>query len=130
MEKKEQLDWFYENYGVIPPPKKKKKPPPKPYPSKKVLEKYGMTLEGYNRMKKFQENQCGICKKEKKLIIDHCHKTGRVRMLLCNSCNMMLGLSGDNPIILQAGVFYLKKFLWEHTEENSLLLEASLDIPT
>lgn len=54
--------------------------------------KYGLTIEDYNRMLKQQNNKCVICKQERKLVVDHDHKTGRVRGLLCNSCNRIVGI--------------------------------------
>jgi len=51
---------------------------------------YNLTLKQFNKMLKNQDYRCGICKKKKKLEVDHNHKTGKVRGLLCRRCNMGL----------------------------------------
>lgn len=61
-----------------------------------------------------QDGCCAICEKPEKeidrqLAIDHCHATGHIRGLLCNSCNWMLGHAQDNVYILQGAIDYIKK---------------------
>ncbi len=58
---------------------------------KTLRHKYGITIEEYNEMLVDQNYLCKLCNKKKKLVIDHCHKTKRVRGLLCDSCNTKLG---------------------------------------
>jgi len=74
---------------------------------------YGMTEDQYNFMLQAQNNCCDICKKEssrtKKLHIDHCHKTGKIRGLLCSNCNTTLGLVKESLEILQSIANYLRK---------------------
>jgi len=55
---------------------------------------------------------CGITESElgRKLDVDHCHETGKVRGVLCNSCNSVLGHARDNVEILQAAINYLKEY--------------------
>lgn len=58
--------------------------------------RYGVSLEEYNTMFESQGGECKICKRHqtefsKRLRVDHCHKTGRVRGLLCSRCNLHLG---------------------------------------
>jgi len=57
--------------------------------------KYGITVEQYNQMLLAQNNTCKICKNTcksgKNLAVDHCHTTGKVRGLLCATCNVNLG---------------------------------------
>ena len=58
------------------------------------LRRYGITLDDYNALLKKQGGTCAICKTaptRKKLFIDHDHKDGRVRGLLCSRCNLLLG---------------------------------------
>lgn len=59
------------------------------------IRKYGISPETYYEMLGNQDHQCGICgakpKKNKALGIDHDHKTGKVRGLLCDKCNLALG---------------------------------------
>ena len=51
--------------------------------------------------------------------VDHCHKTGQVRGLLCNHCNTALGLFRDSPEICIKAANYLKKYLEEHAKTNN-----------
>lgn len=76
--------------------------------------RYGITIADYNRMFEEQEGKCLICTKHqseltKALNIDHCHTTGKVRGLLCNTCNRSLGAFYDNIEILENAIKYLKK---------------------
>ena len=64
---------------------------------KYVLPKlYGITLKDFDDMLERQDGRCAICGKKgndnKNLCVDHNHKTGRVRGLLCSRCNIKLGL--------------------------------------
>ena len=77
--------------------------------------KFGITLEQYKKLFKEQNGVCAICGKEEKiknrsLAVDHNHKTGKIRGLLCNRCNHHL-LSGANEDvnILQLAINYLNK---------------------
>ncbi len=80
---------------------------------------YGLTEAEYLELVVAQNNRCAICFKEesakdntgkiKPLCVDHCHTTGKIRALLCNSCNCMLGFSKDTPEILFAAIKYLKE---------------------
>jgi hypothetical protein len=60
-----------------------------------------------------QQGRCAICQRhesefKRKLSLDHCHTSGRVRGLLCSGCNTALGLMGDDTARLLAAVEYLK----------------------
>ena len=61
-----------------------------------------------------QDGCCAICGQpqkdlKRKLALDHCHVTGRVRGLLCNNCNLLLGCAKDNVYRLQSAVDYLSE---------------------
>ena len=45
----------------------------------------------------------------KRLYVDHCHKTGKIRGLLCNSCNTALGLLKDDISLFKRSIDYLNK---------------------
>ena len=78
------------------------------------LKLYGLSLENFNQMRTQQNFCCAICKTHednltRKLFVDHCHATGKVRGLLCQSCNTMIGNAKDSVLVLQAGIKYLSK---------------------
>lgn len=70
----------------------------------------GWTTEEYNEAKRKQRSRCFICRKEKKLVADHCHKTGKKRALICWSCNTGIGQFSDDPRFMMKAVKYLRKF--------------------
>ena len=72
------------------------------------LRQYGLTPETYEQLKKDQDYKCAICHKEKKLNIDHDHKTKLVRGLLCDRCNWILG-------IIERYFPECMSYLWQHT---------------
>ena len=62
------------------------------------IRKYGISPETYYEMLKNQGNECAICKGKstrRAMNIDHDHKTGKVRGLLCDRCNLRLGFIED-----------------------------------
>lgn len=76
--------------------------------------RYNITLKEYNEMLKLQDYKCKICKSitpggKGNFKIDHCHSTGKVRGLLCNSCNVTLGLVNDDITRLKKLINYLIK---------------------
>lgn len=60
-------------------------------------------------MRHIQERKCAICRVEICLVPDHDHDTHQLRELLCNKCNLVLGLVGDNEDILAAALEYLQE---------------------
>lgn len=81
--------------------------------------KYGITLDDYNSMLKEQNGLCAICRmpstkidkrsnKVQRLNVDHCHKTGKVRGLLCIKCNHGIGYFNDNILLLESCIRYLQ----------------------
>ena len=75
--------------------------------------KYGITPQEYNEKLKQQNGGCAICgginKNSRRLAVDHCHKTGKNRGLLCNNCNSVLGWAGDSIGVLASAIQYLNK---------------------
>lgn len=86
--------------------------------SKKVGEYDNFSDEKYKQMLINQNYECKVCKEEimysnkkenksKTACIDHDHKTGKVRGLLCQTCNRAIGLLKDDINILQRAIDYL-----------------------
>lgn len=84
------------------------------YYDKQVFRKYGITLEDYDRMYQEQNGVCKICSlpqispRNTRLCIDHDHRNGKVRGLLCSDCNRGIGLLKDDPRILDKASEYLR----------------------
>jgi hypothetical protein len=58
--------------------------------NKQLVKRYGITVREYGRMLALQDGVCALCHhppKKKRLSVDHNHKTGKVRGLLCYRCN-------------------------------------------
>jgi hypothetical protein len=85
--------------------------------------KYGITLEQYDEMLRAQGGGCGICGQPPSarisLHVDHDHRTGRVRGLLCFKHNNALGDFDDDPDLLRAALRYV-----EPPVERDLLIDA------
>lgn len=72
-----------------------------------------LTVDWYSKLIEEQNECCAICKKNiksfvKRLVVDHCHKTGKVRGLLCHSCNTAIGNLRDNVEILKSAIDYIE----------------------
>jgi hypothetical protein len=83
--------------------------------------KYGLTKDQVLAL--FGETPtCGICKKtinkSKAIHIDHCHKTGNVRGILCNTCNVGIGFLKENIQVLQSAITYLNGNDQKHVTEK------------
>ena len=77
---------------------------------------YKLDIDTYEEMLKTQDGLCKICNTEGflmkeshvlKLVVDHCHQTGRVRGLLCHNCNRALGLLKDDKDVISRAIDYL-----------------------
>jgi hypothetical protein len=83
---------------------------------RKLKANYNLTTEDYNNLLKEQNYVCAICgtkdtrnKNYTFLPVDHCHKTGKVRGILCDYCNVGLGRFEDDVERLKRAIDYLKK---------------------
>lgn len=80
-----------------------------------ALRRFGITLEQYNILLKEQDNKCAICLKpaaslNKRLAVDHDHKTGEIRGLLCNFCNhRLIGKHRDADKFIRAANYLTKE---------------------
>jgi hypothetical protein len=75
---------------------------------------FGITLEDYNDLLKAQNGCCAICQTDTptgigNFHVDHCHKTNKIRGLLCSKCNHALGLFNDNQNNMRKAIEYLDR---------------------
>lgn len=79
-----------------------------------VQRTYGLSEGEYDRLYRFQRGRCALCGiasgRRKRLAVDHDHKTGAVRGILCTDCNrIVLGrLARDSPVFFLRGLAYLE----------------------
>ncbi len=71
--------------------------------------KYGMPVGLYDELSRKQGRACAICRRQRKLVIDHCHATGAIRGLLCKPCNTAIGFFDDSPDIAAVAADYLER---------------------
>lgn len=96
--------------------KKRRKTNPETFRNTALKAKYGVSLEQYRIKLAAQGNVCKICGSSnpgasKKLFsVDHNHKTGQIRGILCHGCNAGLGMFREDPISLQNAIKYLKDY--------------------
>lgn len=80
--------------------------------SRRLEREFGITLEDYDRMLSNQAGLCAICghpnKHRRRFHVDHCHTSGAVRGLLCNTCNAGLGQFHDDIRLLESAINYLR----------------------
>lgn len=80
------------------------------------LRRYGISPEAYDQMLADQKFVCAICGepgkengRAKRLAVDHDHRSGKVRALLCANCNTAVGLLQDSQVLLAAASLYLTR---------------------
>lgn len=90
---------------------------------KKVCNKRRITVDRYIEMLEEQDFKCAICRqvetckdprhdRPRRLSIDHCHRTGIVRGLLCHSCNTAIGKFKDDTLMMQRAIEYIHNNGW------------------
>jgi hypothetical protein len=73
-----------------------------------LQQRYGITLEDYRALLERQQGKCAICGvTEERLKVDHNHRTGKVRGLLCHLCNAMIGCAREEIAILASAAAHL-----------------------
>tara|TARA_R110002153_G_scaffold1367_4_gene7050 strand:- start:460 stop:729 length:270 start_codon:yes stop_codon:yes gene_type:complete len=80
--------------------------------AKNLRHRYGIELEEYDKMLEEQGGLCYICEEppgKSPLSVDHCHKDGTIRGLLCHNCNHGLGKFKDNIVLMYRAITYLLK---------------------
>jgi hypothetical protein len=101
-----------------------------------LKKKYGVSLEEFNKMIDDAGNRCGICgvgfclpvpqvvQPGNIAVVDHDHKTGRIRGLLCKSCNVALGMFCDDPTRLRNAA----KWIESHVDDLSFHITPRTDL--
>lgn len=80
-----------------------------------TLKQYGLDIQTFEDLAESQHHLCAICngpqsdKRQSTLDVDHCHKSNRVRGLLCRRCNLLIGYAKDDPVLLDKAASYLRK---------------------
>lgn len=73
-----------------------------------LKQRYGMSITEFADRVELQGSRCAICRNlSKSLVVDHCHAQNKVRDLLCQRCNSLLGLAEDQIEILTSAVDYI-----------------------
>ena len=76
---------------------------------------YGITLEERDLILQSQNGRCAICRTDdpgkRGWFTDHCHTVNKVRGILCQHCNSVLGYAKDDTAILKAAIVYLRRGL-------------------
>jgi len=85
--------------------------------------KYGLTLKELDSLETRSGGVCEICDNppnmagtsSNALNVDHCHKSGKVRGMLCSRCNLTIGVVGEDPSVLESMIAYLRRYKGEAT---------------
>lgn len=106
--------WRAKNKGYMKKWRAKNKDACRRYSQKTWLTKHRLTEELYQKMSSEQKDCCAICAAHKDnvsrgLHIDHDHKTGKVRGLLCMNCNTAIGKFRDDTLLLERALDYVKR---------------------
>lgn len=108
--------WYYVNHDIcLEQAREWRKSHSETMKDGRVRKAYGMTPEEHDRLFVKQDGRCAICdidacELKKSLQVDHNHKTGKVRSLLCENCNHLIGNARENIDILSGAIGYLRNF--------------------
>lgn len=79
------------------------------YHQKHMRRQYGISWAEFDELELAQEGRCLLCRsKPDRWHVDHDHRTGKVRALLCHKCNVGLGWFDDDPEKLRRAASYLE----------------------
>lgn len=116
----ERKDWvkqvaYNKIWRTLNPEKIKSYDPPDKQHNRSLRKRYGITLEKYNEILDAQNGVCASCSlkpigKRSTLNVDHDHNTGKIRALLCHSCNTALGLLRDDAQTVEKLLEYIKHY--------------------
>jgi hypothetical protein len=90
-------------------------------PGDHLKRRYGMSLADYDALLAHQGGVCAICgkKSKRRLVVDHCHSLRKVRGLLCDKCNIGLGMFDDDIDRLRAAIAYLERSRRQPTPDTA-----------
>lgn len=79
----------------------------------KLKQRYGITPEEFDAMLLAQGNCCAVCKSpdprhSRGWRVDHNHQTGKIRGVVCNPCNVAIGMAHEDPGVMFQIAVYLK----------------------
>lgn len=95
--------------------RKREAPNPEATRRKNLRSKYGISPEQYDALLAEQGGGCACCGKTSaggrhgRFHVDHDHKTGKIRGLLCHSCNVGIGALGDTIVGIERAARYLRR---------------------
>lgn len=109
----------------------KNKKVPKKYTDRYLNKEYGITLEGYEKLKKNQRDLCAVCQKSAtnphSLVVDG--GPNKVHGLLCSACYLAMGILGKSPTAVIGAIKYLESANINHSmRQITLLVEDGHDI--
>lgn len=107
-----------------------------------LIRTFGITQKQFDEMLESQGGVCAICGKQervytpglvinetRRMCIDHDHKTGKIRGILCYACNVSIGRFDDNPETLRRAAEYLEKFRESDSDTNLVQLVKKPGFP-
>jgi hypothetical protein len=75
-----------------------------------IKDTYGLTPDEVDDMLHKQRGLCKLCRKPMKRInVDHCHKTGCIRGLVCRNCNFAIGCFNDDPALMRRAARHVEQ---------------------
>ena len=90
---------------------------------------YGISIKEWEKLIEDQKGICPICREylleDRKSHLDHCHKTGKIRGILCSKCNYLLGVAKDDTVLLKRAIKYLKRDSSNYCVSEKYLFRAN-----
>ena len=71
-----------------------------------IYKQFKLTVEEYDKY--MEEGKCAICEATDRLVLDHCHNSGKIRGVLCHNCNVGIGNLRDSPELVARALYYLQ----------------------
>lgn len=104
----EWREWYAKNKETYKAIRAAQRERPKEY-AREIKRQYRLTPEGFQELVRLANGKCEICGVETKPHVDHCHRSGVVRGMLCRNCNTGIGYLRDRIDLLQNAIRYLRR---------------------